>query len=355
MAASDWKLSVMMGHGSVKRALQLWRRCDEIGLDVVGAADSQNLMREIYVCLTAVALSTKRARIMSYATNPVTRHPSVTAGAFVAMNELAPGRLMMGIGTGDSALWSMGRKVATIAETRAYVQAVKALCAGEAIEWDGQRFKPAWAYFEPFDLPVYVMCSGPKILRMAAEVADGAVVHMGFAPEDIAYVRGIVDDGRRAVGKDPKTFDLWWNTRVVFDRSYDAAAARTLGWMPRWLTMGSMDGKGIPDAYKEKLKQLNADTHSLAAVYKTKNREQIVVERAKELGLYDWLMARSPRLFGTPDDVAGRMNELGRSLGLKQWILFLIGNDGQNVSGTHAERFTLLEQLTKDVKPKLRA
>jgi hypothetical protein len=49
------------------------------------------------------------------------------------------------------------------------------------------------------------------------------------------------------------------------------------------------------------------------------------------------------------------MNELGRSLGLKQWILFLIGNDGQNVSGTHAERFTLLEQLTKGVKPKLRA
>lgn len=355
MAPNGFRLSVMPTHDEVRGAVEFWRACEDEGLDVIGAADSQNYMRELYVCLTAAALATSRVKIWTYATNPVTRHPTVTAGAFVALNELAPGRLALGIGTGDSALWSMGRKVATIAETRAYVEAVKALCAGEYITWDGHRFKPAWAHFEPFDLPVYVMCSGPKILRMAAEVADGAVVHMGFAPEDIASVRGIIDEGRRAVGKEPKTFDVWWNTRVVFDRSYDEAAARTLGWMPRWLTMGSTDGKGIPEAYKAKLLQLNADTHNLAAVYKTKNREQIMVERSKELGLYDWLIWRSPRLFGTPDDVAMRMIELARTLDVKQWILFLIGQDGQNVNGIHVERLDLLHQLTRGVMPKLSA
>ncbi|MBM3505731.1 MAG: LLM class flavin-dependent oxidoreductase [Alphaproteobacteria bacterium] len=352
MAASDWKLSVMMGHGSVKRALQLWRRCDEIGLDVVGAADSQNLMREIYVCLTAVALSTKRARIMSYATNPVTRHPSVTAGAFVAMNELAPGRLMMGIGTGDSALWSMGRKPAKLALLRSYIETVKALCAGDYVTWDGNRFKPAWAHFEPFDLPVYVMCSGPKILRMAAEVADGAVIHMGFAPEDIAHARSIVEEGRRAAGKDPKTFDIWWNAHIVFDESYAAAARRSIGWLPSWLTMGSMDGKGIPDQYKEKLKQLNADTHSLASVYRSKNREEIVVERAKELGLYDWLLSRSPRLFGTTADVAERMNDLKRTLDLKQWIFFAWGK-GERTGGEDAERLEMIDRVGLELRPLL--
>ena len=52
------------------------------------------------------------------------------------------------------------------------------------------------------------MCSGPKILRMAAEVADGAVVHMGFSAADLANVRDIIAEGRRTAGKDPDTFDV---------------------------------------------------------------------------------------------------------------------------------------------------
>ena len=352
MANSDWKLSVMIAHGSVKRAVDLWKACEDAGLHVIGAADSQNLMREIYVSLTACALSTSRAKIMTYATNPVTRHPTVTAGAFVALEELAPGRLMMGIATGDSAMWSMGRKPAKLAALRDYIIAVKGLCAGEEITWDGHSFKPRWAYFEPFNLPTYVMCSGPKILRMAAEVADGAVVHMGFAPEDIAYARSIIDEGRRAVGKDPDTFDVWWNAHIVFDETYQAAADRSVGWLPSWLTMGSMDGKGIPDEYKEKLKQLNADTHSLSAVYRSGNRDETVAARAKELGIHDWLLSRSPRLFGTVDDVVGRLNELGSTLDMKQWIFFAWGR-GERTGGDDEERYEMINTVGRDILPRL--
>ena len=128
MTENDWKLSVMIAHGSVKLAVDLWKACEDAGLYIVGAADSQNLMREIYVSLAACALNTSHAKIMTYATNPVTRHPTVTAGAFVALDELAPGRMMMGIATGDSAMWSMGRKPAKLQALRDYMIAVKALC-----------------------------------------------------------------------------------------------------------------------------------------------------------------------------------------------------------------------------------
>ena len=353
MKSYDWKISYMPPHDTIRDGLALWRACEAAGLDLIGPADSQNLMTEMYVCLTAIAMSTERAKIMSYATNPITRHPTVTASAFTSLQELAPGRLMMGIATGDSAIWSMGAKPAKLQYLRKYIEAVKALCAGESITWDGQRFRPRW-HSEAFDLPTYVMCSGPKTLRMAAEVADGAVVHMGFAPEDLAGVREVIDEGRCKANRDPKTFDIWWNAPIVFDGSYEEAANRNIGWFPRWLTMGSLEGKGIPDELKDKVRELNHDQHSLDNVYRGKDREEILVERAKSLGIYDWLMHRSARLLGPPDVISNRLNELADREGLLQWIFFLYSANTTPVSGAVDERLRLIELLRSEVMPKLK-
>ena len=353
MTEHDWRLSVMPAHESVAQVVKIWKACEDAGMDVVGPADSQNLLREMYVCLTVAAMSTSKIKLMSYATNPVTRHPTVTAAGFVALNELAPGRLMMGIATGDSALWSMGRKPAKIKELRDYLVAVKALCQGEEITWDGNTFKPRWAYFEPFDLPTYVMCSGPKILRMAAEVAGGAVVHMGFSNTDLAGVRSIIEEDRRAAGKDPDTFDVWWNAPVVFDETYEAAAARNFGWMPQWLTMGTMQGKGIPDDLVEKVRQLNADTHNLDSAYRIDDREKMMVERSKQLGIYDWMMSRSARLMGSLDDIADRFNELGRTHEMTKWIVFLYGQGNDVVIKDDDEAIALINKFGHELRPKL--
>ena len=354
MSEYDWRLSVMPPHDTIAQITTIWKACEDAGLDVVGPADSQNLMREMVVSLTVAAMTTSKIKLMTYATNPVTRHPAVAAGAFVALEELAPGRLMMGIATGDSALWSMGRKPARIAALRDYLTAVKALCAGEEIVWDGNPFRPRWARFEPFDLPTYVMCSGPKVLRMAAEAADGAVVHMGFAEQDLDQVHEIVAAGRRAAGRDPDGFDLWWNAPVVFDESYEAAAARNFGWMPQWLTMGSMEGKGIPATIRDKVRELNADTHDLDTAYLMQDREKRLVERSKQLGIYDWLMSRSARLMGTDGEIAERFNELARTRGMTQWIAFLYGRGNEIVNKDDAETIALIRRFGRDLRARLR-
>ena len=353
MANSDWKMSVIFAQGQqLGKAVELWQACETAGLDMVGVADSPNLLREMYISTAMALTGTESIPVITYVTNPVSRHPSVTACGFMTLNELAPGRIGMGIGSGDSALWSVGKKGAKVALMRDYIVAVKALLRGERVNWDGYEFKGEWSFFEPFDLKVYVACSGPKILRVAAEVADGAIVTMGFSAEDVDYVKGIVADGLAASGRRDKEFEIWWNAHITFDESYEAAAARSLGWSPSWLTMGSLEGKGIPDEYKEKLRQLNADSHDLNAVYRSKNREQTVVDRAKELGLYDWLLSRSPRLFGTSDDVANRLNELGRDHDMKKWIFFATGR-GERSAATNEERLAYIDQLTGQVRPQL--
>ncbi len=351
MAREDWKFSLVFAQGQpLPDAVKLWQASEDVGLDMLGVADSPNLLRELYVSTTMCAINTMKADIITYVTNPVTRHPSVTASAFMSLNELAPGRIGMGIGTGDSALWSIGQPGARVATMRAYIVTVKALLRGDRATWQGDTFQAAWSGIEPFDLPVYVACAGPKILRMAAEVADGAIVTMGFAPEDVAYVRDIVDRGLEASGRSADDFQIWWNAHMAFDESVEAAAERSMGWSPYWLTMGSLEGKGIPEEFKDKLKALNIDAHDLDAVYRSKDRQKTVVERAKKLGVYDWMLSRSPRLFGTPQDIAARFNELGREHDMKHWILFMISRASWDAS-PHEERLDQIHKLGREVIP----
>jgi 5,10-methylenetetrahydromethanopterin reductase len=326
-------------------AQRWWRACDEAGFDMIGVPDSPVFLREMFVSATCCVLSTAQARIFTAVTNPVTRHPSVTAAGLIALNDLAPGRIVLGIAAGDSALWTVGLKPAPVAQLREYIVAVKALLRGEAAHWQGQTFSAQWdKWSPPLDIPIYVACAGPKTLQMAAEVADGVVAYVGFAADDITRAQRAIADGLAAAGRKSDEFDVWWNAQVFFAPSIEEAKETTLGWSPQWLTEGTLAGKGIPEEYHDALREMNADTHDIDAIYKTPERPRILVERAKRLGLYDWLISRAPGLWGTPDDVAARF-EAYFDAGMSNWTIFVGGNE--------ADRFEFVETLAKQVVPRL--
>ncbi|MDA0262040.1 MAG: LLM class flavin-dependent oxidoreductase, partial [Proteobacteria bacterium] len=168
--------------------------------------------------------------------------------------------------------------------------------------------------------------------------------YVGVAPDDIARAKQAIADGLQASGRAPDTFDIWWNAQIFFASSIEEAKQTTSGWSPQWLTEGTLAGKGIPEAYHDALREMNADTHDIAAIYKTPERPRLLVERAKRLGLYDWLISRAPGLWGTPDDVARRFEEYFDA-GMRNWTIF--------VGGTEADRFELVDKLAKDVIPRL--
>jgi 5,10-methylenetetrahydromethanopterin reductase len=76
--------------------------------------DSQNLSADSYVALTLAATGTERIGLGTGVTNSVTRHPAVTASAAMAVQEVANGRMALGIGRGDSALAHLGRAPARL-------------------------------------------------------------------------------------------------------------------------------------------------------------------------------------------------------------------------------------------------
>ena len=294
---------------------------DASGLHGLGVADTPLLERDVHLACAAAALNTERLDIVTGVTNPVTRHPSVTAAAFVQLNELAPGRVICGIATGDSAVWGVGLKPAKIEQLREYIVAIKALSRGESATWCGSTFAPRWRSFEAFDLPVYVACAGPKTIRMAAQTADGLILSVGVSSADLEWARTEIDAACREVSREPGDVDVWHYTEVSFGASADAAANQSLGSFSRWLTHGGTAGKRIPTEHLAALAALNADRQSIATSYAAEDAGQAMVRRAKELGVFDWLVSRSACLWGTPQEVADRLKVL-RARGADKWMLY---------------------------------
>jgi 5,10-methylenetetrahydromethanopterin reductase len=185
------------------------KQLEEMGFDVALIPDSQALAREVYVTLTACAANTKRITLGTGITNPLTRHPSVTASAIASLNDFSGGRALLGIGRGDSAVRKIGHEIAPLRPYRAYVQAVRGLLAGEEVEYDGARFSLEWLS-RPVQKPVPVdmAASGLKNLALAGELADRASMWLPADAELIAGAATAVREGAKRAGRDPAKVQL---------------------------------------------------------------------------------------------------------------------------------------------------
>ena len=296
--------------------------CERVGLHAIGLADSPLVAPELYLSCGVSLLATSRLNAFTAVTNPVTRHPSVTASAALSLSELAPQRVAIGLATGDSALWGVGLRPAKVAFLREYIVALKALMCGEEATWQGHTFRMHWDNIDPnIAPPVYVACSGPRVLKMAAQVADGVIVSMGSSPEDVAYVRSVISESCAEIGRDTKEVEVWWCSEFTFGPDAETVMEFSLASDTHWLIMGGTEGKRIPEEYKPLLHELHRDTFDLDTYLKTPDRDRVLAQRAKKLGIADWLVARSARLWGTPNDIGNRFQEL-RAQGLENWWLF---------------------------------
>jgi 5,10-methylenetetrahydromethanopterin reductase len=323
-----------------------WRAAEAGGVDFVGVADSPMIVHETFVTATYGLTRTSRIGLMTAVTNPVSRDPSVMAAGLFSLHSLAEGRRIgCGIGTGDSAMWAVGLKPARLARMGEYVTAVRTLLRGEEAEFEGRRFRPAWKHWTPpAAVPLLVACAGPRVLRLAAQVADGMVIFMGFSAETLAFVRRTIAEACAEVGRDPAELEIWWQTTINFAPTVEEAMERSLGVNTSWMTMGSLEGKGIPPELVEPLRRFNADMEDVSATYVETDRGKALVERAKQFGLYDWLISMAPGFWGPPENVASRLEEFRRE-GMTNWQFY--------VAQLHGDRHDYLDRFVNGVLPAL--
>lgn len=187
---------------SVAATVRLAQRAEALGYSEVWLGDSQGIWREVYVTLASCALQTRRIALGPGVTNPLTRHPSVTARALATLHELAPGRILCGLGAGDTALTYLGRRPVKMHVVEESIRCIRGLLRGEAANFLGEALPPLTNH-APLDIKLYLAAFGPKMIQLAGRVADGVVASVGMTRELIAYVQEHLTTGARAAGRNP--------------------------------------------------------------------------------------------------------------------------------------------------------
>ncbi len=152
---------------------------EQCGFSFAGLIDSHSRAMDVYVALAIAAAHTSRILIGPCVTNPNTRDISVTASAISSIQALAPGRTYLGISKGFSGTGAAGVATAKTSSLAQVVPQLRGLIEGRPVEIGGRSVRIGWA---KGGIPIYLAASGPMALRIAGEVADGAIVHMGHYP-----------------------------------------------------------------------------------------------------------------------------------------------------------------------------
>ncbi|WP_216896867.1 LLM class flavin-dependent oxidoreductase [Nocardia alni] len=189
---------------------------ERAGLDEVWLPDSQLLWRDVFAVAAAVAGVTSRIRLGTAVTNLVTRHPAVVASAARTVAELAPGRFVLGVGVGNSSVGPVGLRPSTGAELRSRLGVVRELLSGRRVDFGGVRT----GLCDPVPVPIHMAASGPRNLRLAGEIADGAILLSGVAPEPLAAAIAEVRAG--AAGRTPGPITVSAFCRITGDVARDA-------------------------------------------------------------------------------------------------------------------------------------
>jgi 5,10-methylenetetrahydromethanopterin reductase len=190
------KLSVRL-HGGIdpRRALDLAQVADANGFDSVWFAENP-FNRGVLPAASACAAATRRVRIGIGVFNPYNRHPTLIAMEIGALDELAQGRARLGLGSGIAAATErMGLPPdRPLAAARDAITIVRALLAGEEVDYDGRVFsarKVKLDYKAPrADMPLLMAARGEQALALCGKIADGLMISNLCPPE---FTRAAVD------------------------------------------------------------------------------------------------------------------------------------------------------------------
>lgn len=203
------------------------QRAERLGWDAAFQPDSQLRRRDTYVLLAAAARATERVTLGPLLANPINRHPTVTAGSIATIDELAPGRVVLGWGVGDTAVRLAGLRPARVKELESSTRLLRALLDGQPVDVGATR--PAQLpHHRP--VPIWIAAGGPRTLRMAGGVADGVFIRVGTHTANLAVAIDAIRAGAKDAGRDPAQVKLGavFHTVLVEEPARALAMAKSM-------------------------------------------------------------------------------------------------------------------------------
>ncbi len=213
----------VMPHGSVERAVELARLAETLGYERCWVYDEGLAASDVYVAMTAIAVSTESLMIGPGITNPYTRHAGATASAIASLDELSGGRAFLGIGAGGSLTLdplSIARE-RPLTATRETIEACRRLFAGDAVSVEGThvRLSEASLLNPRPGIEIWLAGRGPRMLELGGAACDGVLVDFVYKPHLGPAIERIRGAGR-AAGNKPR---IAYSTMLVTDDDTMAA------------------------------------------------------------------------------------------------------------------------------------
>lgn len=250
MTASQPKLGLALWGAEPVQALAANAAlAEQFGFESAWIIDSQLLCREVMISLAACLLRTAKLRVATGVTQPSTRHVSVVASAAATLQEMAPGRVMLGFGTGFSSLKTIGKPAARIDELERFTGELRTLLNGRKVTFDlGVEGGLSWLH-QPAEVPIHYAASRPRMTRSAGAHADGAILLQGTAPDLVRRAIAWLDEGAANAGRPAGSVEIscWVPFSQDNDRhrALDRVRSRVAGALmqanPDWFEGGERD------------------------------------------------------------------------------------------------------------------
>jgi 5,10-methylenetetrahydromethanopterin reductase len=236
------------------------------GFDFMWVADSSLHARYCYSYLTLVATHTRRLRLGPNCTHPYTRHPAISMNAIATIDEISGGRAIMNLGAGDRPVTEVGYQPAKMKVIREMVDVCRRLQREEQVDFTGEAWSlhRATLHFKiRGNIPIYLTATGPKMLQMAGEIADGIIFMPGTYQDCVRFALENLEIGARRAGRALADLDVAWCGIGAIDRDR-ATAIEASQWIGAWFPQTSpqyAEIAGVPAQLSQRIRAAYSGGH----------------------------------------------------------------------------------------------
>jgi probable F420-dependent oxidoreductase len=239
------------------RMIELIQLAEHHGFEYAWTYDSHVLWQESIPTLALTADRTETIKLGHMVTNPGTREPTVLASAYATLHDISNGRMVMGIGRGDSARRYIGQPPVKVADFERALAMIKPFMNGREVTWNDKQLELKWVRPELPEIEMHVAGYGPKALAVAGRQGDGVIIQLAD-PDIIQWIMATARKAAEEAGRDPASLKC-----IVSAPSHvadDLADARDqVRWFPAMVSNHvqdlidryGADGSTVPKALTE--------------------------------------------------------------------------------------------------------
>lgn len=240
MATQRWGVTIPLSDQLLREQVDLFRQAEELGYTDIWSSEVNQT--DVFTPLILAAQATERAVLGTAIVNVYTRTPAMLAMHAATLNELAPGRVILGLGTSSIAIvqqWSGVPLKKPLTRMRDAVTVIKQMLKGEKVNevretLSAQNFRLQ----RPVEqvVPVYVAALRSRMLRLAGELADGVILNLLAAKEVPLAVKEVREAAEKA-GRDPSTIPVACRIFVCPTRSVEEGDEVARRFLAGYLTV----------------------------------------------------------------------------------------------------------------------